>query len=180
MRKLLAILVFIVVVLVGCSSQTLYDAISKSEFGKYDKPEILYQNDDVGVVIFLSKDSNGDFYIYRTTYELTKFNRYELDKTEMFTVAVDIGRKSEFVHLDTIGENTDEPINFVWGGIFHYPKAEHVTYKITDGDGTLHENQVEINNKHIFVDLLPEEFEDTYSITFDVIDRDGNVLFSYN
>lgn len=178
MRKVITILVFIVVISAGCSSQTLYDAIS-SEYGKYDNPEILYQNDDVGIVIFLTKDSNGEFVICRTTYELTSFNRYELNTEDYFSVAVDIGRKYEFIHMDTIGKNSDTPINLVWGGVFHYPKAEQVTYKIQNDNGTLHQNQIDINKKHIFVDVLSKELADTYSITFDVVDQDGNILFSY-
>ncbi|WP_042149515.1 hypothetical protein [Paucisalibacillus sp. EB02] len=180
MRKLLSILVVAAVVFSsGCSSQTLQDAIS-SEYGKYDKPEILYHNDEVGVVILLTKDDKNNFIICRSSYEKNGFNRYVLDTTNDYSMIVDIGKKSEFIQLDTIGNSTDTPLNIVWGGVFHYPRAKQIAYKVHDGQEMIVENLVNINKKHVFVDVLSNEVTDSYKLTFDVIDNEGNVLFSYN
>ncbi|WP_096273528.1 hypothetical protein [Paucisalibacillus globulus] len=181
MRKLLSILVVAaVVVLSGCSSQTLQDAISSSEYGKYDKPEILYHNDEVGVVIFLTKDNKGDFIICRSSYEKNNFNRYVLDTEDDYIMTVDIGNKLEFIQLDTIGANTDNSLNIVWGGVFHYPNAEQIAYKVHSGNEMVVENLVDINKKHVFVDVLTSEVTDSHTVTFDVVDKEGNILFSYN
>ncbi|WP_047982802.1 hypothetical protein [Ornithinibacillus californiensis] len=176
MRKLLAILVFLILFTIGCSSQTLHDAIN----GKYESPEILYQNDDVGVVIFLTKNNDGDYIICRSSYERNNFNRYVFDSNDDFSFPIDISNKSEFIYMDIIGEHTETPLHMVWGGIFHYPSAKHVAYKVQNNEGTVIQNEVDINKKHIFVDILAEGIEESHSITFDVMDRDGNILFSYN
>lgn len=179
MRKLLSILLLVVVFSSGCSSQTLQDAISNSDYGDYDNPEILYHNDDVGVVVFLTKDFNGDFIICRSSYEKNGFDRYILDTNDDYSMAVDIGKQSEFIKYDTLGD-ADKPLNIVWGGVFHYPDAKQVAYKVHNGKDKIFENMVEINKKHIFVDVLSKELTESHSITFDVVDKDGNVLFSYN
>jgi hypothetical protein len=181
MRKLLSILVILAVVFSsGCSSNTLQDAISGSEYGKYEKPEILYHDDEVGVVIFLTKDDTGNFIICRSSYEKNSFQRYVLDTDDDYSIVVDIGKKSEFIQLDTIGNNTERPLNIVWGGVFHYPGARQIAYEVHSGNEMIVENLVEINKKHVFVDVLSEEVTETYSLTFDVMDKEGNILYSYN
>ena len=181
MRKLLSFLVLLAVVFSsGCSSQTLQDAISSSEYGKYEKPEILYYNDDVGVVIFLTKDDTNNFIICRSSYEKNSFQRYVLDTEDDYSIAVDIGKKSEFIQLDTININTENPLNIVWGGVFHYPGAKHIAYEVHSGKEIIVENLVEINKKHVFVDVLSEEVTDPYSLTYNVVDKEGNILYSYN
>jgi hypothetical protein len=181
MKKVLSILVVAAIVFAsGCSSQTLQDAISGSVYGKYDKPEILYNNDEVGIVILLTKDDNGNFIICRSSYEKNVFNQYVLDTKDDYAMIVDIGKKTEFIQLDTIGNSTDTPLNIVWGGVFHYPRAKQIAYKVHDGKEMIVENYVDINKKHVFVDVLSNEVTDSYTLTFDVVDKEGNVLFSYN
>ncbi|GGA85072.1 hypothetical protein [Ornithinibacillus halotolerans] len=179
MRKLLFFLLLILII-TGCSTQTLEGALSNSGYGEHDIPEILYQNDEVGVVIFLTKDSGGDYVICRSTFEKNRFGRYVINTNDDFSMAVDIGRKTEFIHFDTLGEEANNSLNIIWGGVFNYPGAKQVDYEIRNEDGTLMKNKVDINKRHIFVDVLSEEVADSHSITFDVMDRDGNVMFSYN
>ncbi len=167
--------------LAGCSSETLQGAIGQSKYGAYDNPEILYQNDEVGVVIFLTKDGKGDFMVCRSSYEKNGLNRYDLITGSDNSIPVDISKKSEFITVDTITESPNNAIYLVWGGIFHYPSAEEVAYEVRNPQGDqLYQNKVEINNKHVFVDILPEKLTDSYSITFDVVDQEGNILFEYN
>jgi hypothetical protein len=180
MKKCLAVLLLLIIVLAGCSEQTLQDAISSSAYGDYDKPEILYRNDDIGVVIFLTKDENNEFVLCRSTYEKNRFNRYDLRETDNdYSISVDIGRKSEFITVDTIDKDSDNPLHLVWGSIFHHPGAEQVVYKVHNQQGDrLYENKVEINNKHIFVDIVPEQVTNSYAISFDIVDQEGNIVFS--
>lgn len=181
MRKLVSFLVvFAVIFASGCSYHTLQDALSSSEYGDYDKPEILYRNDDVGVVIFLTKNEEGDFIICRSSYEKKNSERYVLKSSSDIFIPVDISKKSEFIHLDTVWENTASPLHIIWGGIFHYPGASQVAYKVYNGKEKLLDNLVDLNKKHVFVDVIPlEEVVESYSITFDVVDKNGDVLFSY-
>lgn len=181
MGKLLLILGFMYTFMTGCSAHSLQEAIDNSDYGKYDKPEILYQNEDYGVVIFLTKDDSGEFVICRSSFEKNKFNRYVLNTNGDFSLNVDIGRKSEFIQVDQIGIDSEDSLHLVWGVVFNHPGAKHVDYQIRNKQGEeLLQNNVDINKQHIFVDVVNEHISDHYSVSFDVVDHEGNILTSYN
>ncbi|MFD2042947.1 hypothetical protein ACFSTA_01345 [Ornithinibacillus salinisoli] len=177
MRKYLTVFVFIVIIASGCSHSTLKEAINSSGLSEHDEPEILFQNDDDGIVIFLTKDAEGSYIVCRSEYSL-KNERYKVETSDPFTKKVDIVNRNEFLTVDLIEDGSDNPIRIVWGGVFHYPQAEKVEYMIKDKEGnSLHQNSTDINSKHIFLDKLPDHIEDTDDITFQVLDNEGNVLF---
>jgi hypothetical protein len=181
MKRLLLITLFVVIFLVGCAANTLQEAIMDSVYGKYDKPEILYQDDDEGIVIFLTKNEDGEYIICRSSYEKKGLERYVLDTSGDHSIPVELGKKSEFITLNSISGKSGDPFYVIWGGIFHYPGAKQVAYKIHSTEGTkILQNNVDINKKHVFVDVIEEQISDSYSITFDIVDKEGNVLFTYN
>lgn len=181
MGKLLLILGFMYTFMTGCSAQTLQEAVSNSDYGDFDKPEILYQNEDYGVVIFLTKDDKGEFIICRSSFEKNKFNRYVLDTNGDYSLRVDIGKKSEFIQVDEIGLDSGDSLHLVWGVVFNHPGAKQVDYRIQNKQGELLlRNNVDINKQHIFVDVVAEQIADYDSVSFDVVDHDGNILTSYN
>ncbi|WP_010095514.1 hypothetical protein [Ornithinibacillus scapharcae] len=181
MRKLLLILGFIYTFMAGCSAQTLQEAIDNSDYGEFDKPEILYQNEDHGVVIFLTKDDSGEFIVCRSSFEKNKFNRYELDTNGDFSLNVDIGKKSEFIQVDQIEPDSGDSLHLVWGVVFNHPGAKRIDYRILNKQGEqLLQKHVNINKQHIFVDVVTEQLTDYHSVSFDVLDHEGNIITSYN
>ncbi|HAM82069.1 hypothetical protein [Ornithinibacillus bavariensis] len=182
MKRLLIIMLFGIICLVGCSSNTLQEAISDSVYGKFDKPEILYQNDDIGIVLFLTKNEKGEFIICQSSYEKNGLDRYNLVTSGDQMIPIELGKKSEFITLNSIEEKSGDSFNVIWGGIFHHSGAKHVAYKIhsTDEGAKVFQNNVEINKKHVFVDVIEEPISDSYTITFNILDKEGNILFTYN
>ncbi|MUK88885.1 hypothetical protein GMD78_10820 [Ornithinibacillus sp. L9] len=178
MKKSLSILMFIgLIVVSGCSHSTLKEAIDNSGLAQYDEPEILYRNDDEGIVIFLTKDAEGSYIVCRGTYT-KKNDRFKVDDSSHFARNVDIVNKYEFLTIDSIEDESNNPKRFIWGGVFHYPQAEKVQYIINDEEGNeLHQNSTEINNKHIFLDTIPDDVKDLHEVNYQVLDAEGNILY---
>lgn len=176
MKRGLYLLLFLFFV-TGCSSGTLEEAIMSSGF-EHEQPDILYQNDEDGIVIFLTKNVDDEYMIVQSTYSKTFGNFYKVNKERDDGVVVDISNPFEFISLDEI-DGSDHSIHIVWGGVFRYPGAEEVHYSVIDEDGDkFYESTVEINSNHVFVDLLNHDLSltGTEKLMYEVLDQEGNVL----
>ncbi|SES65813.1 hypothetical protein SAMN05216389_101281 [Oceanobacillus limi] len=176
MRRALSILVLVGFLVGGCSHATLLEAIEGSGLVEHDKPEILYSDDEEGIVIFLAKDSEGNYRLCRGSYTVSN-NRYNVESSGYYAKEVNIFGKSDFIAVDSIEDGSDKQKHIVWGGIFHYPKAEEVHYFVKDENGEeLHQNKTVITSKHIFIDELPAHIEEPHEVTYQVVDDEGNII----
>ncbi|SHG18484.1 hypothetical protein [Ornithinibacillus halophilus] len=179
MRKGLLLLVLLIL-MSGCSSSSLEEAVRNSGYD-HDQPDILYQDDENGIVIFLTKNSQDEYMIVQSTYKKTLFDNFKVDSNNNYGVIVDISNRYEFITLDAIGNESDNPKHLVWGGVYQYPGAEVVNYSVISEDGDeIYSSSVEINSKHVFVDFLQDDsyISGAEKVYYEVLDNEGNILYT--
>lgn len=156
----------------GCSSPTLLDAIEKNGS---ENVEILFQDDDDQIVLFLNEDFTGQPMLSLNTY--TKENsRYNYDSgTGEHAQGIDLSKEYEIIRVTSVGRSS---IGAVWGGVFNYPNAETVNYTLEDEEGNvLYNSSLQITETNIVYEKIPQDvYEQTHSIRYKILDDEENVI----
>jgi hypothetical protein len=170
--KIIHSVILFVILLGGCSSSTLVDTIKKT--GR-ENIEILYQDDNDKVVLFLDKDFTGQPMLCLNNFSKEN-SKYEYDAgTGESAHNIDLSSKYEFVTVTSVGNST---IGAIWGGIFNYPNANIVEYTLKDEDGNvIHNSSVEITDKNIVYVKLPQEIYAKFeTLHYKILDDENKVI----
>lgn len=168
-------LILFVILLGGCSASTLDDAIKNS--GR-ESVDILYQDDNDKIVLFLEKDFSGQPMLCLNVF--TKVDsRYEYDAgTGEHAQNIDLSNKYEFVKATLVGNSS---IGALWGGVFNYPNAKTVKYSLKDeNENVIFTSSVEIIDKNIVYEKIPQEiYEKFETLQYEILDAENNVIVEW-
>ena len=172
MRIALPLLIILSLILGGCSSPTLLDAIEKNGSKNVD---ILFQDETNNVVLFLNEDYTGQPLLSLNIYTKEK-SRYKYSSgTGEFAVQLDLSKENEIIKFTSVGNSS---FGVLWGGVFNYPNATTVNYSLRDEDGNvIYHSSVKIT-KNIVYEKLPQDiFEKNHSLYYTILDDKGIVKF---
>ncbi|WP_088102859.1 hypothetical protein [Halalkalibacter urbisdiaboli] len=172
--KLIYLLLIIFIILGGCSSPTLIDAIGK----KTSIVEVLFEDDNDNVVLFLSEDYTGKPMLVLNTYTMEN-SRYKYNPgTGGDAQSIDLSGKYEIVRVTSVGNSS---FGALWGGVFNYPNAATVSYSLEDKNGNvLYTSNVEITETNIVYEKLSQEIYDkTATLHYKILDDKNNVIVEW-
>lgn len=161
----------LVFALAGCSSSTLLEAIEKT--GR-ESVEVLIQDDNDEIVVFLSEDYEGHSKISLDDFSLEN-GRYEYDTNGEFAKNVDLTEKNEFVKVSRVGVSSNAVI---WGSVFNYPDVAKMSYTLLDDkENVLYESNVDVNEQNIMLQKLPNGiYEEVEYIQYQILDEEENII----
>ncbi|WP_138420881.1 hypothetical protein [Aquibacillus sediminis] len=173
MKLIYSSLIFILI-LGGCSSSTLHEAIQKTD---RENVKILVQDDSDNIVVFLNEDYTGQPMMSLNTFS-EKNGSYSYNFNGEYSKNVDLKGKYEFVRASQVGNSSN---SVIWGGIFNYPDADIVTYSLSDEKGnTLYESSVGLNEENIVFQQLPHNiYEKSEEFHYKVLNNECNVIIEW-
>jgi hypothetical protein len=175
MRISYPLLTVFAVILGGCSSTSLIDAIEKSGT---QNVEILFQDDSDNVVLFLNEDDSGQPMLSLNTYSKDS-SRFKYDSgTGEHAQRIELTDKYEIIRVTSVGRSS---FGALWGGIFNYPNAVAVSYTLEDLNGNeIYKSQVELTETNIVYEKLPEEIlEQMDSLHYKILDATGDIIVEW-
>lgn len=166
---------FSFLLLTGCSSTSLLDAIEKEGRGNV---EILFQDDIDKVVIFLNESDTGQPMLSLNTFTM-EGSRYSYDSgTGEHAQNVDIKNQYEIIKVTPVGHSS---IIALWGGVFNFPNATTVSYVLKDDeDNEIYHSEVKIAENNIVYEKLPDGvYEQTVSFHYKILDKENNIIVEW-
>jgi hypothetical protein len=173
--RLIYLLLIIFIILGGCASPTLIDAIGKSGI---ENVEVLFEDDNDNVVLFLSEDYTGKPMLILNTYTMEN-SRYKYNSgTGGYAQSIDLSGKYEIVRVTSVGNSS---FGALWGGVFNYPNADTVSYSLEDKNGNvLYTSSAEITETNIVYEKLPQDIYDkTDKLHYKISDDKNNVIVEW-
>ena len=172
MRLILPLLIILSIIIGGCSTPTLLDAIVKNGSKNV---EILFQDETNTVVLFLNEDNTGQPLLSLNTFSKEK-SRYKYSIDGERAQGIDLANEYEIIKVTTVGNSS---FGALWGGVFNYPNANTLSYSLRDEDGNvIFNSSVKITEKNIVFEKLPQNiFETHHSLYYMILDDKGNVIF---
>lgn len=172
MRLLFLPVIILSIILGGCSSTTLMDAIEKNGSKNV---EILFQDNTDNVVLFLNEDYTGQPILSLNTF-IKENSRYKYDSgTGESSQRLDLSNEYEIINVTSFGNSS---ISALCGVVFNYPNANKVSYSLKDEDGNvIYNSSVNITRTNIVYEKLPLEiYEQTHSLHYKILDDKDNVI----
>lgn len=172
-RLFFLLVILLSIIVGGCSSPTLMDAIEKN--GNRNT-EILFQDTTDNVVLFLNEDYTGQPMLSLNTF-IKENSGYKYDSgTGEYSHHIDLSNEYEIINVSLVGNSS---ISALWGGVFNYHNASTVGYSLKDEDGNLiYNSSVQITGTNIVYEKLPLDiYERTHSLHYKILDDKDNVIF---
>jgi len=171
----LIILLILALMLVGCSSSTLLDAIKKSG---HENVKILIQDESDKVVLFLSEDGTGQPMLVLNSFSKNG-SAYHYDSgTGEYGQSIDVSNKYEIVTFSKVGNYS---FGAVWGGVFNYPNATTVTYSLKDQHGdVIHQSNIKITDSNIVYEKISQDIlKKIDSFQYKILDHNGDMIIEH-
>ncbi|MRG86016.1 hypothetical protein GH754_06685 [Salinibacillus xinjiangensis] len=158
----------------GCSPATLLDAIEES--GR-EHTEILFEDNNDNVVIFLSEDYTGQPMLSINTFSVDDSGYKYNSGSGEHSSDIDTSKIFEKIRVTSVGNNS---FGALWGTVF-LPNAETVNYSLEDENGdVIYTSSIEISEKNSVYQKLPEDIYDhTKRLHYKILDDHNDVLVEW-
>ncbi|MBS4177001.1 hypothetical protein [Lederbergia citrea] len=158
-------------ILGGCSSTTLIDVIEENG---YENVEILFQDDNEKVVIFLHRNYLGQSLLSLNTFTL-KNSRYKYESNGEYAQGIDLSSKHVILSVSSVGNSS---FSALWGWVFSYPDASIVEYSFEDQNGKIIcSSSVNLTKNNILYEKLPQNVYERIDILhYKIMDNEGKVI----